>query len=315
MKGVNKMKAFIIGGTGFIGSGIARAMKGHGYEVQVLCRTDANANRLRQEGFVPVMGDMVVAGEWQSKVEDSDVIVYAAQIRPGKRISSAWLRNTRQARNSALNNVIETILGRENKCKAFIYTSGIVAHGSHGDSWVDESSPATEHAMGEYHLEGEKIMRQAAIKGLPAMTIRPGMVYGPNGTFGEFFLAEAKKGVYRFPGTGENYLSWVHIDDLGNAYVKAAENPAIGEVVSVVDDVPMKLKDFSVALLKPFGGGKSVSVPSWVVSLFAGKPLSQMLTSSYRVRNDKAKRLFDWKPLYPQFSDGIPNVVEQYSAK
>ncbi len=308
------MKAFIVGSTGFIGGGIAKAMHQAGYDVQALCRTDADASRLRNAGYRPVKGDMLVPGQWLQSVSDSDIVIYAAQVRPGKRISAAWLRNTRQARNKALNSIIDTLLGHEN-CKVFIYTSGIVAHGSHGDTWVDETSSVTHHAMGEYHLEGEQIMMRATRQGLPAMVIRPGMVYGPAGTFGEFFLAEAKKGTYRFPGKGENYLSWIHIEDLGRAYVKAAATPAKGEIVSVVDDVPIKLKDFAVALLKPFGGGKSVAVPSWVVSLFAGKPLSEMLTSSYRVKNDKAKKILGWEPTYRQFADGIQNVVEQFAAK
>lgn len=308
------MKAFIVGSTGFIGGGIAKAMHDAGYEVQALCRSDKDASQLRSAGYQPIKGDMLVPGTWLEVVADCEIVIYAAQVRPGKRISAGWLRGTRMARNEALNNIIGA-LSQSDKCKAFIYTSGIVAHGSHGDTWVDETSSVTHHAMGEYHLQGEKIMLRAAREGIPAMVIRPGMVYGPSGTFGEFFLAEAKKGTYRFPGKGENYLSWIHIDDLGRAYVKASQNPIKGEIISVVDDVPMKLKDFAVALLKPFGGGKSVAVPSWLVSLFAGKPLSEMLTSSYRVKNDKAKKILGWEPTYRQFGDGIQDVVEQFAAK
>lgn len=308
------MKAFIVGATGFIGRGIAQAMQEAGYEVEALCRSDAAMAKARADGFTPIPGDMTEPGDWRKNVMRANVVVYAAQLRPGKRISGSWLAAARTARNQGLRNITSALVGSR-ECKAFIYTSGLVAHGSHGQTWIDETSIVGSHAMGNYHAEGEQITLAAAAKGVPAMVIRPGMVYGLGGTFRDFFLAEAQKGVYRFPGKGENYLSWVHIDDLGRAYVKAAEAPVSGEIVSVVDDHPLRLKDFAVALLKPFGGGKAVSAPGWLVSLFAGKPLSEMLTSSYRVTNRKAKQLLGWSPKYAGFGDGIPAVVEQFVAE
>ena len=304
-------KAFITGATGFLGAAIARALHKAGYEVQALSRSKSSADRVQALGYVPVLGDLNEAGTWLDHVRDAQVIVHAAQVRPGMRLSKAWLEASRQARNRAVQYMLSA--AQEGQvCRSFIYTSGIAAAGNHGEDWIDENSPRCSSAMGDYHAEGEELVLKAAQAGLPACALRPGFVYGADGSFAKFFLAEAAKGVYRYPGNGRNFISWVHADDMAQAYVAAAARPAIGKVVHLVDDMPLRMDDFAVKLLNGFGGGRPQRVPRFVVSLFAGGPLAEMLTGSYRVRNARAKQLLGWTPRYPNFDQGILDVVQEY---
>ena len=48
------------------------------------------------------------------------------------------------------------------------------------------------------------------------------------------------------------------------------------------------------------------------MALFAGRPLAELLVESYRVKNDKAKKILGWQPRYPTFRDGIKEVVIEY---
>ena len=118
-------------------------------------------------------------------------------------------------------------------------------------------------------------------------------------TFAEFFIKEAKKGFYPYPGNGSNFIPWVHIDDLAAAYVLAAAILLLEQVLHVVDDEPMRLKDFGLFLVAEAGGGRSMGMPKWLVSILAGAPLVEMLTGSYRARNEKVKRLLGWEPAIP----------------
>jgi nucleoside-diphosphate-sugar epimerase len=145
------------------------------------------------------------------------------------------------------------------------------------------------------------------------VVLRPGFTYGPAGTFAEFFIKEAKKGFYPYPGNGSNFIPWIHIDDLAQAYVLAATDPPIGEVIHVVDDEPVRLADFARTLVKAAGGGRSMGMPKWLVSLIAGAPLVEMLTASYRAKNDKAKSLLGWTPQYANVKAGLPSVFDTYA--
>lgn len=306
-------KVFITGGSGFIGNAIALAFKNNGDSVTCLCQSPSSEKQLKGQGLNVVVSNMATPSEWIASAKEAEFIIHAGHVRPGMRLSSSWLKKSTDVRNKALNALIST--AKENgNCQALIYTSGMIAHGDHGNNEIDENTTPNETALGRYHLEGEALISQAAADGVPALSIRPGMTYGPTGTFGKFFLAVAEKGKYQYPGAGDNYLPFVHIDDLAQAYVLAAHKPAPGHVINIVDDHPITVKEMAEVLLNSFNGGKSSAVPKWLVGLFAGNALAEMLTGSYRVKNHKAKELIDWSPNYSRFSDGINDVVKRYKS-
>jgi nucleoside-diphosphate-sugar epimerase len=310
--GRQTMKVFILGGGGFIGGGVARGFRSAGYRVTTMSQTQEGVCRLRRLEYDAPMGSMTEPGPWLDELATADVVVYAAQSRAGKRLTSSWLAKSRATRDAALK-LILPILEKGGKCKAFLYTSGIVVVGDHGAEIVSESTRRSKTALGDFHAESEALILEAAVRGLPAVILRPGFVYGPDGSFAEFFIKEAKKGFYPYPGRGSNFIPWVHIDDLAEAYVLAADNPPVGEVIHVVDDEPIRLADFARTLVNAAGGGRTMGMPKWLVALIAGAPLVEMLTASYRSSNDKAKRLLGWKPLHPTIREGLPSVFEAYS--
>lgn len=306
------MKVFILGGSGFIGGGVARRFQKAGYHVTTMSQTQDGVGRLKSLGYEALMGSMTEPGPWLDELATADVVVYAAQSRAGKRSTSSWLAKSRATRDAALSLILPT-LEKGGRCKAFLYTSGIVVIGDHGADSVSESTPRSETALGDFHAESEALILEAAARGLPSVVLRPGFVYGPAGSFAEFFIKEARKGFYPYPGSGSNFIPWVHIDDLAEAYVLAAANPPVGEMIHVVDDEPVRLADFGRMLVAVAGGGRTMGVPKWLVSLIAGAPLVEMLTASYRPSNDKAKRLLGWRPLHSTVGEGLPSVFEAYS--
>jgi nucleoside-diphosphate-sugar epimerase len=304
-------KVFITGGSGFIGNAVANAFSREGFHVTCLCHTEQSKKMLEGQGFTAVKGDMESPGHWVSHARASEIIVHAAHLRPGRRLSNQWLKKSTQFRNVTLKALIDAAKSN-GECKALIYTSGMVAHGDHGDEFIDEETKPNESALGEYHLTGEALFQESAQEGVPSVCLRPGMVYGSSGSFGKYFLSPAEKGKYQYPGTGENYLPFVHVNDLADAYVMAAEDPPIGQVINIVDDEPIQVKMMAEKLLDAFGGGKASRVPSWFVGLFAGNALAEMLTGSYRVQNSRAKDVLKWQPKYKSFIEGLPNVVVEY---
>ncbi len=95
-----------------------------------------------------------------------------------------------------------------------------------------------------------------------------------------------------YVGGGDNYVSWIHIEDYTNAYVHALQGAANGRVVSVVDDEPMCSRR-SMEMLASAASAPSAprSAPKIAARLAVGPVAVGWTTQSARLKNDRAKRL------------------------
>jgi nucleoside-diphosphate-sugar epimerase len=307
------MKVFILGGTGLVGGAVAKTLKARGHEVGVLTRTKDQATDAMRQGFTAVQGDMARPETWIDEAAAADALVNAAVLRPGKRLSRKWVAQASAADRIAFQGLLAAAR-KGGKCQTIIYTSGISVYGDHGDSWVDETSALRPGIIGRMKLAGEKAALEALQEGLPVCVLRPGLVYAPQGVFAEFFLAEAAKKKFNYIGQGNAFHSTVYVKDLANAYALAIEKASAGEIFNVVDDHPMRGTEFAKALLDGFNGGKAKGAPPWLVALFAGKPLVEMLTASYRVKNQKIRDYLGWRPSFSSLGDGLPEVISEFNS-
>jgi len=305
------MRVFVTGATGCLGEGIVKKLKGRGYDVVGLVRTADSARLLEALGCKVVIGDITQPGLWQQEASTAEGIIHAAWVRPGRRLGMKWVHTAAAADVIAIHKLIEAAK-KGNRCRALIYTSAVAAYGSHGDAWIDESTASIPGAIGQAHFSSEQFVMNAYRDGVPAFCFRPGTFYGSTGSFAKFFLAEAQKGKLSYVGPGDNYMSFIHIHDVAEAYVLALECPPVGQVLSIVDDEPIRMREMSELVLKTWGGGKVSSAPVWLVALFAGRPLAELLSGSYRVKNNKVKLLLGWKPSYPTVRQGLKDVIAEF---
>lgn len=308
------MNVFITGASGYIGGAVARELQKKGHNIIALARTNSTAKALQAKGYTAILGDLLQPDKWQKQAAQANVFIHCAQVRLGKRIGKRWLQQAAHADRVAFTGIVEAAT-RSSHCTAIIYTSGISVVGDYGSEWTDENTPLKPSTtVGSYHVQGEQLAREAHSRGLPVVVIRPSLPVSAAGTFSDFFLAQAAQGKLRYIGNGQNFCPTVHLEDLAQAYVLAVENPPVGETLIVSDNNPLTMEDFSNALTQQFGKGKAKSAPKWLVSVLAGKPLANLLSSSFRVKNDKAKKLLGWKPHHPTFYDALAQVLQQSDA-
>ena len=119
-----------------------------------------------------------------------------------------------------------------------------------------------------------------------------GALYGPGTGREEHWRALARSGELQFPGDGSDCISLIHVADLAECFVLAAERGPSGSIVSVVDDQPTTYQELFayIALLEgatvPTGGG---------VSNFP----------SFRVANSRAQEILGWQPFYRSYRSGL----------
>jgi len=308
------VRVFIAGATGLVGSAVATALKVRGHDVIALVRTDADAQRLRTLGYQPVIGDVTAPETWQKQAAGADAHVHAAFLRTGTRLGRRWVRNAQAVDRKAFRALVRAAEAG-GRCKALCYTSGISIFGDHGEAWIDESAALRPGAIGAIKRAGEEMVADAFKAGLPAFSLRPGLVYAPSGVFRDFFLKPAAGGRFSYIGSGTAYHSTVSVGDLAQAYCLAIEKPMPGQALNVVDDKPLRWVEFAELLLKGFGGGQAKGAPPWLVSIFAGHPLVEMLTASYRVKNSWIKEVLGWQPRYPTLADGLLPIIAEYRGR
>ena len=301
------MHVFVTGATGFVGAAIVQQLLQDGHHVIGLVRDPDKAAELTRQGMETRVGEMTSPASYVDVVSSVDAVVQAAQLSSAGRFT--------EKRKDRINRADETMsLALAEAClrdgKRFLYTSGCFNYGDHGAEWIDERTPATPSPLGEGHAR--VVARLSALhrdRGLDVVILSPGFVYGPGGLFKASFYDTLRKGQLRVFGRGQNYWSPVQVDDLACAYGLALERGQAGQVYNIVDDAPIPLRALVDALTAAQGVKAVGSIPPWLMGLLLGSPLVESLTSSFRVRNVKAKESLGWLPRYATFAEGIHPVL------
>lgn len=302
------MKVFVTGATGFVGKSIVKALRQKNHEVVGLVRDTRKGKALEQLGVTLAVGDMMKPASYKGVVQSVDVVIHTAQYGIQGRLTRKKLKQIEQADALMTQTLSQACLEYDKK---LIYTSGCFNYGDHGDEWITEQTPLHPSPLGEGHTQMVKLLLSLAQdKHLRVIIIAPGFVYGPGGLFKQSFYDTLQKGQLRVFGAGKNYWSPIHVDDLAEVYALAAESEAYGETYNVVDEQPLQLRELVNLFTDAMGKKRVGSMAPWLLKLLIGGPLVNSLITSFRIRNEKAKRELGWQPRYSTFKEGLPGVIK-----
>ena len=307
------MHVLVTGATGFVGSAAVKALLDAGHTVTGLVRTPAKAQGLEALGMRSAVGDMLEPQTYTPLVQEVDAVVQAAQYGVSGRMTDKKVVQINHADEVMTLALAEACLEHD---KVLLYTNGCFGYGDHGDAWITEETPLSPSPMGVGHAAVVKqLLNLYETKNLKVVILTAGFVYGPGGLFKTSFYDTLTKNQLRVFGAGQNYWSTVHVDDLAGAFVRALEVGAYGENFNVVDDEPLRLRDMVDAITEAAGRKRVGSIPPWLIGLMIGPPVVASLTTSFRVKNDKAKEVLDWTPRYPTFGSGVGEVVRELEGR
>jgi nucleoside-diphosphate-sugar epimerase len=259
-------------------------------------------------GVELAVGDMWECGTYVPLVSRVDAVIHAAQAKPTGR----WTRRKIAAMHAS-DAFMTRALAEEclTQDKQFVYTSGAMAHRAAGDEWMDESTPLGPCLMAKGHAQMvQELTDLHRTRGPRVMVLTPGFVYGPGG-----FLQETvellRRGRYRVIGAGTNYWSFVHADDLGEAFALALSHGTAGANYFLSDEQPLRRREAVDAITDALGLARVGHVPGWVVALMLGRPLVEAINCSIRIRSERARAELGWKPSHTLFREELPAVLEQ----
>jgi len=209
------MRVLVTGATGYVGSAVAEALRAAGHQVAGLARSDGGARRLEAAGHDVVRGSL----------QDEEVLARAAREADGMiHAAATGASDQGEVDAAAARAMLDALQGSG---KPFVYTSGLWVLGSTGDEVAGEDAPAAPAEIVAWRPAVERRVTASAGRGVRAVVVRPGVVYGRGGgTPGALVAGGRKRGVVRYVGDGRQRWPMVHVDDLAELFVLALAAPA-----------------------------------------------------------------------------------------
>jgi nucleoside-diphosphate-sugar epimerase len=135
------------------------------------------------------------------------------------------------------------------------------------------------------------------------------MFYAPDTTHTDTQLKMAQRGITPFPGSPDDYVSLIHLDDAATAVVAALDVPS--GVYNVVDDEPLTRAEVGEVFAAILGRKRMLSAPKALTA--AGGAAMRMMSRSQRVSNERFRKASGWEPRFASGREGIPVVVREMS--
>ncbi|MCW2616778.1 MAG: NAD-dependent epimerase/dehydratase [Frankiales bacterium] len=317
---------FLTGGTGFLGSAVARLLVERGDSVKALVRDPSRAGRLRELGCEVVEGDLSDEGALVAALRGCTALVhgaglYAVGVPDSRRddLVDTNVRGTERMLGAALTAGIH---------KA-VHVSSVVVFGDTAGRVVDETwtrdpalpwSSVYEETKAVAHGRAQDL----SARGLPLSIVQPGLVYGPGdpSDVGQLLqhLLDGRLNALPFPELG---VVPVHRDDAAEGVVAVLDKGVPGESYVLAGD-PVRLRDLVAALAELSGRRPPrFTVPSALLKALSplgaiagpalGLPpnLAELVRCSHGVTfwasSDKAARELGWHPR--SLSDGLRSLL------
>ena len=232
------MKAYVTGGTGFIGSHLVEQLVDQGYHVTCLIRKTSNLRWLnhlltaKSPQVELVIGDLHDSDVLAQHVRDADLVFHLAGLTKAPDAATYDRVNA-----GGTERLIEACLGARTNLDRFVYCSSLAAVGPSCDATpnTEDVTPQPLTDYGSSKLKGEMVVREYADR-LPITIIRPPAVYGPRDTDIFLFFQMINRGVMPILGDADKLLSLVHVKDLvAGIYMAAVSERAIGETYFLTD--------------------------------------------------------------------------------
>lgn len=273
------MKIGITGATGFIGSRTGHLALEHGHEVVAYSR---DARRIR----LPRAEVRSFSSSQPSDLSGLDAVVNLA----GESILGLWTKDKKrrviESRGQSTRRVIEAMAAMGKKPRVLVNASAIGFYGNTGEALVDEDSPAGEGFLAEVCQLWEDEARKAEALGVRVVLLRIGFVLGRGGSLG-LAAPVFRLGLGGRLGSGRQWMSGIHVDDVAGLILWAIENEKVGGPLNAVMPEPFRNAEFTRELARAAHRPAILPAPAFAIRLALGE-MSHILLDSERVRPARA---------------------------
>jgi uncharacterized protein len=272
---MSSVNVVVTGASGFLGTRLVQKLLEAGHAVHVLGRRRS-----------PSLPPSVRFSEWRSTdveppaegLAAADAVVLLA----GEPVAQRWTvearRRIRDSRVNGTRNLVNALAKQVHRPSVLVSASAIGYYGPRGDEILSEASPPGSDFLAQISVEWEQAAQLAEALGIRVVQLRIGMVLGNGGALARM-LPPFRWGLGGRMGSGKQWMSWIHVDDMINLILFAVTNAAVRGPVNATAPSPVTNAEFTrllgAALHKPV---IFPSVPGFVLWLALGEMATLVLT-------------------------------------
>ncbi|MBN1595706.1 NAD-dependent epimerase/dehydratase family protein [candidate division FCPU426 bacterium] len=284
--------AFVTGASGFIGSHLVPALLERGFEVRCLIRPPSNLQWLPLDRISLFTADPVVPFDFSQALQGVDIVFHLAGVT-----KTLYEKEYQENNVNLTRRLLDAIRLHAPGLRRLVITSSQAAAGPSAPGQVkDEGSecrPVTYY--GASKLDAERLL--AHYPDIPTVILRPASVYGPRDRDVLLLIKTIRRGLAPVIGSPDRCLTWVHVADVIQAQLLAAESPqAAGQTYFVTDGHMYTWRETQAAIEKILGRkALSLPIPMPVVYILAAiSDVWARLTGSISIFNlNKCKEIVE----------------------
>ncbi|MEO1046419.1 MAG: TIGR01777 family oxidoreductase [Pseudomonadota bacterium] len=277
-----QQRVLVAGGTGFVGSRLVEALVDAGHEVSVLTRSISSARHLRHPVKLMTSLDWI-ADEHPDGRPYFDAIINLA----GASVAGGlWTAKRKQL---ILTSRAEVAQQLHDFCRrqiarppVYIGASAVGYYGDGGEAVIDEGSPRGSGFAAKSCREVEALADRFSLFGMRIVRLRIGMVLAHQGGYLAQLLLPFEFGVGGPIGNGQQWLSWIHRDDLVRAITFCMAHKEVSGAVNAVAPNPVRQREFARAFGRILQRPAFMPLPAWLLKPLLGEMADDLFLASQK---------------------------------
>lgn len=287
------MKVLMTGATGFIGSQLRRRLESSGHSVLVVSRrpgsacdwSDASLSRgvRESEAVIHLAGENIFDKRWNPRQKE---LLVSSRVETTKKLAAL-------------------VAARKPSC--FLSSSAIGWYGTSETATFDERSPRGSGFMADLCTQWEDATEAAVEAGVRTCRVRSGIVLGRDGGALTKMLPFFRLGIGGPLGSGRQWMSWVHVDDLSTLYQFLLEDGRTMGAYNGTSPNPVTNKELSRAVGRVLHRPSALPVPEPMLRLTMGE-IAKVLVTGQRVLPRRAEEA-GFRFVHPEIEEALRDLL------
>ena len=305
------MKIAISGATGFVGSRLVERLHTEGHRILVLTRNPTFAQKVFPSPAFPNLEIIAytpsVSGTWQDSIAGCDSVVNLA----GEPIAEGrWTPERKQeilnTRKLGTQKIVEAIAKANPHPTVLVNTSAIGYYGTSETASFDEDSASGNDFLSQVCREWEAEATKVKDTNVRLVILRFGIVLGNGGALGKM-ITPFKLFAGGPIGSGQQWFSWIHLDDIVSLIIQALTKPTMEGVYNATAPQPVRMNDLSTTMGNVMNRPSWLLVPGFAIEAILGDGAKVVLEGQQVLPKRTLESGFEYK--YPNLQSALTQIL------
>ena len=305
------MKIAITGATGLVGSRLVEKLNQEGHQILVFTRNPSKAQKVFPASVFSnleiVQYTPQESGEWQKSISGCDGVVNLA----GEPIAERWSPQQKKAimesRQIGTRKLVEAIAMAESKPQVLVSGSAVGYYGTSETNTFEESSSSGDDFLAQVCQNWETEAQKVTESGVRLVILRIGIVLANGGALGKM-IGPFKMFAGGPIGSGRQWFSWIHRDDLVNLIYRAIQDSNMSGVYNATAPNPVRMNKLCQTLGEVMNRPSWLPVPDFVLELLLGDGAIVVLQGQQVIPKKTQATGFDYQ--YGELKPALADIVK-----